>query len=52
MLSIGPLEGANFGAEAVGIDIAQGLDDEVLKTLADAVHEHRLGAGAGTLTST
>ena len=42
MLSIGPLEGANFGAEAVGIDIAQGLDDEVLKTLADAVHEHRL----------
>jgi taurine dioxygenase len=42
MLSIGPLEGANFGAEAVGIDIAQGLDDEVLKALADAVHEHRL----------
>ena len=42
MLSIGPLEGANFGAEAVGIDIARGLDDEVLKALADAVHEHRL----------
>ena len=42
MLSIGPLEGANFGAEAVGIDIARGLDDKVLKALADAVHEHRL----------
>ena len=42
MLSIGPLEGASFGAEAVGIDIAQGLDDEMLKALADAVHEHRL----------
>ena len=42
MLSINPLEGANFGVEAVGIDIAQGLDDDVLRALADAVHEHRL----------
>ena len=42
MLSISPLERANFGAEAVGIDIAGGLDDEALRTLADAVHEHRL----------
>ena len=42
MLSINPLEGASFGAEAVGIDIAEGLDDEVLKALADAVHEYRL----------
>ena len=42
MLSIGPLEGASFGVEAVGVDIAQGLEDGVLKALADAVHEHRL----------
>ena len=42
MLSINPLEGASFGVEAVGIDIAEGLDAEVLKALADAVHEHRL----------
>lgn len=42
MLSIGPLEGASFGVEAVGVDIARGLDDEELRALADAVHEHRL----------
>ena len=42
MLSINPLEGASFGVEAVGIDIAAGLEDEVLNALADAVHEHRL----------
>ena len=42
MLSIGPLEGASFGVEAVGVDIAQGLEDGVLRALADAVHEHRL----------
>ena len=42
MLSINRLEGASFGVEAVGIDIAGGLDDGTLKTLADAVHEHRL----------
>ena len=42
MLSITPLEGASFGVEAVGIDIARGLDDEALKALAEAVHEHRL----------
>ena len=42
MLSINRLEGAGFGVEAVGIDIARGLDEEVLRALADAVHEHRL----------
>ena len=42
MLSINPLEGASFGVEAVGIDIAEGIDDETLRALADAVHEHRL----------
>ena len=42
MLSINRLEGAGFGVEALGIDIAKGLDEEVLRTLADAVHEHRL----------
>ena len=42
MLSIGPLEGASFGVEAAGVDIARGLDDEELRALADAVHEHRL----------
>ncbi|MCY4451464.1 MAG: TauD/TfdA family dioxygenase [Immundisolibacterales bacterium] len=42
MLSINPLKGASFGAEATGVDIAQGLGDEVLKSLAEAVHEHRL----------
>ena len=42
MLSINRLEGAGFGVEALGIDIAKGLDEEVLRALADAVHEHRL----------
>ena len=42
MLLIGPLEGASFGVEAVGIDIARGLDDEEFGALANAVHEHRL----------
>lgn len=42
MLSISPLEGASFGVEATGVDVARGLDDEALKALADAVHEHRL----------
>ena len=42
MLSINPLEGASFGVEAVGVDIAEGVSDELLETLADAVHEHRL----------
>ena len=37
-----PIDGASFGVEAVGVDIARGLDAEVLKALADTEHEHRL----------
>ena len=42
MLSIEPLEGASFGGEASGIDLAEGADDETLRALVDAVHEHRI----------
>ena len=42
MLSIHPLEGASFGVEATGIDLARDGGDELLRALAEAVHEHRL----------
>ena len=42
MLSIHPLAGANFGAEALGVDVAAGVGDETLRALVGAVHEHRL----------
>lgn len=42
MISFNPLEGASFGVEAQGIDLSQGVGDDVLRALADAVHDHRL----------
>ena len=42
MLSINPLAGANFGVEALGVDVAGGVGDEILRALVGAVHEHRL----------
>ena len=41
MLSIQPLAGASFGVEARGVDLAAD-DDETLRALVGAVHEHRL----------
>ncbi len=33
---------ATFGAEITGIDLADGVDDELLAALSSAVHEHQV----------
>jgi taurine dioxygenase len=40
MISVSPLENAPFGAEILGFDARDHTDDE-LKTVVDALHEHR-----------
>ena len=41
MLNVAPLD-ARFGAEVTGIDIASGVTDEQLKTLTEALYEHKV----------